>query len=97
MERKARRLSDLYGLHLHYKLGGHFHTPANLNDETLMNGTLVGGSDLSVNKMNVATRPSQKIFYFDKDKGINRESNLYLADPVRLTPDENGIYTAVTV
>ena len=38
-----------------------------------------------------------KIFYFDKDKGINRESNLYLADPVRLTPDENGIYTAVTV
>jgi len=97
LERKARRLSDLYGLQLHYKLGGHFHTPANLNDETLMNGTLVGGSDLSVNRMNVATRPSQKIFYFDKDKGINRESNLYLADPVKLTPDEHGIYTAVTV
>lgn len=96
LERKARRLSDLYGIQIHYKLGGHFHTPANLNDETILNGCLPGGSDLSINKMNVATRPSQKVFYFDPEHGINRESNLYLADPVKLTPDENGIYTAYT-
>jgi len=96
LERKARRLSDLYGVRIHHKLGGHFHTPANLADETILNGTIVGGSDLSINKMNVATRPSQKIFYFDPEHGINRESNLYLAEPVNLTPDSNGIYTAYT-
>lgn len=94
LERKARRLSDLYGMTIHYKLGGHFHTPANLSDETIMNGTLVGGSELSVNKMHVSSRPCQKIFYFDNTHGINRESNLYLDDRKVLTADENGIYTS---
>lgn len=96
LDRKARRLGDLYGMTIHYKLGGHFHSPANLNDETLLNGTMMGGSDLSVNKMMVATIPSQKIFYFDRNHGIHRESNLYLADKPVLTADENGIYTAYT-
>jgi len=94
LERKARRLSDLFGMTVHYKVGGHFHTPANLGDETIMNGTLVGGSELSINKMNVSSRPCQKIFYFDDKHGINRESNLYLDEPVVLTADENGIYTS---
>lgn len=94
LDRKARRLGDLYGMMIHYKLGGHFHSPANLNDETLLNGTMVGGSDLSVNSMRVATRPSQKIFYFDREHGIHRESNLYLADKTVLTADDNGIFTS---
>jgi hypothetical protein len=93
LDRKARRVDSLYGMKIHYKLGGHFHVPANLGDETILNGTMVGGSDLSVNKMQMATMPSQKIFYFDRDHGIHRESNLYLADPVILEPDEHGIYT----
>ena len=94
LDRKARRLGDLYGMQVHYKLGGHFHSPANLNDETLLNGTMVGGSDLSVNQMRTASLPSQKIFYFDKKHGINRESNIYLAVRNVLKPDDNGIYTA---
>ena len=94
LDRKARRLGDLYGMTIHYKLGGHFHSPANLNDETLLNGTMMGGSDLSINKMRVATTPSQKIFYFDKKHGIHRESNLYLAEKPVLKPDKNNIYTA---
>ena len=49
---------------------------------------------LSINQMTMATRPSQKIFYFDSEYGINRESNLYLSEPVKLVPDERGIYTA---
>jgi len=96
LDRKARRMDGLYNMKIHYKLGGHFHTPAELNDETLLNGTMMGGSDLSVNKMMVATRPSQKIFYFDPHHGIHRTTNIYLADPVKLTADENGIFTAYT-
>ncbi len=94
LDRKARRLGQLYNLMIDYKLGGHFHSPANLNDETLLNGTMVGGSDLSINSMRVATRPSQKIFYFDGIHGIHRESNLYLAEKPVLTADENGIFTS---
>jgi len=94
LDRKARRMDGLYGMQIHYKLGGHFHSPAELNDETLLNGTMIGGTDLSVNKMMVATRPSQKIFYLDDKHGIHRTTNLYLADRVTLTPDANGIFTA---
>ena len=94
LDRMARRLSDLYNVRIHFKLGGHFHVPSNLGDEILINGTMVGGSVLSVNKMWVTSRPSQKIFYFNKNYGIHRETNLHLADPMTLTVDENGIYTA---
>ena len=93
LNRKAQRLDSLYGMKIHYKLGGHFHVPSNLGDETIVNGTMVGGSDLSINKMQMACLPSQKIFYFDRDHGIHRESNVYLAEPVVLEPDEHGIYT----
>jgi len=96
LDRKARRLPKLYNMPIHLFLGGHFHSPANLNDETLLNGTMVGGSDLSVNKMRVASRASQKIFYQDRDNGLHRVSNIYLSEPPNLTADKHGIYTAHT-
>lgn len=95
LDRMARRLTDLYGMIINYKLGGHFHISASLNDdEILINGTIVGGSDLSINGMKIASRPSQKIFYFDQERGINRMTNIHLADKIALTADERGIYTA---
>ena len=97
LDRKARRLNNLYNMIINYMLGGHFHTSANLHDNIILNGSMVGGSDLSVNKMNTAELPSQKIFYFDGNHGIHRVSDIKLAEPVKLTPDENGIYTAYTV
>lgn len=97
LDRMARRMADLYGMPINYKLGGHFHISASLNsNEILINGTIVGGSDLSINAMQIASMPSQKIFYFDAMKGINRMSDLYLADSVALSADENGIFTAYT-
>jgi hypothetical protein len=74
---------------------GHFHQPASIGDsKVLLNGSLVGGSELSINRMGLTNLPSQKLFYFDKKHGINRETNLHLADPVQLEADENGIFTA---
>jgi len=93
IERMIRRLPDLYGMLIDYQLIAHFHEPANLNSRVYINGSLVGGSDLSINKMGLTNIPSQKIFYFHDKYGINRESDLYLADPIELTPDENNIYT----
>ena len=94
LERMFRRLPGLYDMIINYELVAHHHQPANLSDKILMNGSLVGGSDLSINKMGLTNLPSQKIFYFHHEKGINRESNLYLADAVKLEPDKNGIFTA---
>lgn len=97
LERMFRRLPNLYNMMIHYQLCGHHHQPANIGDsKILLNGSLVGGSELSINRIGLSNLPAQKIFYFDKKHGINRETNIHLADPVILDPDENGIYTAHT-
>jgi hypothetical protein len=94
LERMQRRLPDLYGMIIHYGLYGHHHTPVNVQDRLLINGCFPGGSDLSINQMSLGGVPSQKIFYFHSKKGINRESNLYLDEPVKLKKDKNNIFTA---
>jgi hypothetical protein len=81
---------------IHYNCVGHFHVTGNISDIILVNGTMVGGSALSINKMASSGIPSQKMFYFDKKYGINRESNLYLADRVDLKADRNGIFTPIS-
>ena len=93
LERMFRRLPDLYGMLIDYELCAHHHQPANLAGKIYMNGSMVGGSDLSIHKMGLTNIPSQKIFYFHHKFGINRESDLQLADPVKLTPDSAGIFT----
>lgn len=94
IDRQFRRMHDLFGVRVDVELIGHHHQHANLSDRVLVNGCLPGGSDLSINRMGVSSVPSQKIFYFDEHHGINRESNLYLAEPVILEHDEYGIATA---
>lgn len=94
LDRVSKRVHELYNMIIHYNLCGHHHIPCNIADRSIMNGCIPGGSDFSVNRLTAASRPSQKMFYFHPTFGINRESNLYLADPVQLSPDENGIYTA---
>jgi len=96
LDRKARRLPKLYNMPINFYLGGHFHSPASLDDETYINGTMVGGTDLTINKMRVASRPSQSIFYLDPKHGIHRYTNLYLSDTIKLKADSTGIYTAYT-
>jgi hypothetical protein len=96
LERMFRRLPDLYNMIIHYELVGHHHTPSNLADKIIMNGCLPGGSDFSVNKLHLSGLPSQKIFYFHPEHGINRETNLKLAEPITLQEDENRIFTNYT-
>ena len=94
LERMFRRLPNLYNMIVHYELVGHHHQPANIGDsKVLLNGSLVGGSELSINRMGLTNLPSQKLFYFDKRHGLNRETNLHLEDPVQLKADKNGIFT----
>ncbi len=96
LDRMTKRTTNMFNKPIAYTCCGHFHNPANINDSIIINGTMMGGNDLSINKMNLTTVPSQKMFYFHGRYGINRESNLYLADPVVLDADEFGILTPYT-
>ncbi len=94
LQRTAQRLPKLLTELVNYYIHGHFHTASNLNDgEIIGNGCFPGGSDLSVNKMSVSSRPSQKLFYLNIKGEIFHESNIYLADEPKLEMDDNGIYT----
>ncbi len=93
LDRDFKKMQILYNMIIHYQFVGHFHQPANITDQILINGSFPGGNEFSINQLGVATRPSQKLFYFDHDHGINRETNLYLNDQWELTADEDGIFT----
>jgi len=94
IERHFRRLHSLYNMIIDFELMAHFHNPSTLSNQVIINGSLVGGDDLSINKMGLTNLPSQKIFYFHPGKGmINRESSIYLDEPTILKPDKHGIYT----
>ena len=94
IERQFRKLTGLHNITVDYELMAHFHNPSTLSNQVFINGSLVGGDELSINKMGLNTLPCQKIFYFHKGKGmINRESSIYL-DVKRIPEvDTNGIYT----
>jgi len=96
MDRTYKALPNLYNMMVDLLLVGHRHTPSNLADQVIMNGSMMGGNPLSVNDMKVATRAGQDIFYFDLHHGINRKSTLHLEDRPRLTPDVNRILTPYT-
>lgn len=93
LERMYRRLPGLYGIMIHFMMVGHFHQPSEISEAILVNGCFPGGSDLSINKMQLKSRPIQKIFYFHDELGINRKSDIYLADIEEVEADVNGIYT----
>jgi hypothetical protein len=94
LERHYSRLHSLYGTIVDVELVAHHHQPLNICDRILMNGAFPGGSDMSINRMSITNIPSQKIFYFHPEHGINRESNLYLDNGVSLDYDDNNIYTS---
>jgi hypothetical protein len=96
LDRSVNKTSRMFNKVIHYNCVGHFHQTGNISDVILVNGTMVGGSDLSINKMASSGIPSQKMFYFDKKYGINRESNIYLADRIDLEADSNGIFTPIS-
>lgn len=94
LDRDFRKLNSLYNMIIHYEVIGHHHRAANLEDNIIINGCFPGGSDLSINKMSLASIASQKIFYFHPIHGSNRWSDLYLSKAPELKADETGVYTS---
>ncbi len=59
----------------------------------IMNGTFVGGSDLSINNMAEISESVQKTFIYNNEHGIHRTTDLYLSEPLNLKLDKENIYT----
>lgn len=52
---------------------GHHHNPGDVdspNGEKILNGTMVGGSNFSINQLHTTSRPSQWFFGINKEEGI---------------------------
>lgn len=96
LDRSVNKTSRMFNRVMDYTCVGHFHQPGNLSDTIFINGTMVGGSSLSINKMACSGRPSQEMFYFDNNHGINRKSTIYLADRIEMIADNNGILTPIS-
>ncbi|MES2208575.1 MAG: hypothetical protein V4515_00065 [Chloroflexota bacterium] len=80
------------GSPIHYFLFSHFHNPGSIcapGSEYFVNGSLIGGTEFSVNGLGRCDRPSQWLLGFHKDHGITHRWPLY-ADG----PGPEGSYTA---
>jgi hypothetical protein len=98
MERAGAKMQSMLGIPLDYVHAGHHHNeadwPANRVD-FLLNGSWVGGSDLSVNKMFRTSRPTQNLFFCHPQRGIVASYRVQLEDEVELQPDIRGVYKPV--
>lgn len=95
LDRMIRRIPNMTGIIPDYVLTAHNHMPGEtMGGQNIQNGCFPGGSNLSVNKMTLYSRPSQRIWYFHKEHGVNRATNLWLAPMPKLETDKNGIYTS---
>ncbi|NIW53232.1 MAG: hypothetical protein GWN17_13655, partial [Candidatus Korarchaeota archaeon] len=55
LDRTFHRINSLYGMRIHFMCSAHNHTPANIDGKIITNGSFVGGTDLSINKMSLAS------------------------------------------
>jgi len=97
VERDFWKITTMTGVRIDYGLYGHFHIQSNLGDMKLINGNLVGGTEYTISQLSVTSIPSQKIWYFHPEHGINREINVRLDERKILEPDEKGIFTPYTM
>ena len=94
-ERAGQRLESMLGATLDYVHAGHHHNEArwaNNRMEFLINGSWVGGSGFSVQKMLRVSRPVQNLFFCHPVRGVVSHYPIQLATLPELQADERGIW-----
>ncbi len=94
-ERAGQRLESMLGVVLDYVHAGHHHNEArwaNNRMEFLVNGSWVGGSDLSVRKLLRFSRPTQNLFFCHPKRGVVSHYPIQLDTLPKLSSDERGIW-----
>lgn len=95
VERAGARIQSMLGIPVDYVHLGHHHNeaawPSN-RMEYLMNGSWVGGSDLSVNRLFRTSRATQNLFFLHPRRGLVANYRLHLNDWEEVAADERGVY-----
>jgi len=89
LDRMANRFNTMVNTVIDYYCVAHSHQPVNINNRIIVNGTLVGGSTLSINRLSSSSIPNQKMFYLHPKHGIHRETNLFLDEVKQIIIQEN--------
>jgi len=96
MQRDHGKYMQLFGMNINYWHLGHFHNSAKIDvpfGEQIVNGTFVGGSELSVFKMKTKSQPKQVLFGFNGEQGITWKYDLLLDVAKPLEINNKGIFT----
>lgn len=70
---RLTKMLQAHGKTYKYLCLGHHHNPGDVdspNGEKILNGTMVGGSEYSINQLHTTSRPSQWFFGVNKKEGI---------------------------
>jgi len=70
---RLKQMLAAQGTFYRYLVLGHHHNPGDIDSpsgEKILNGTMVGGSDFSINTLHTSSRPSQWYFGISKERGI---------------------------
>lgn len=82
------------GQPIHYFLYSHFHNPGSIaspGGEYFVNGSLIGGTEFSVNSMGRADRPCQWLLGVHRDHGVTHRWPVYAEGPT-VSGEANGSY-----
>jgi len=94
-ERLGASAQSMFGIPISFIHAGHIHNEAKWSSNRvrfLINGSWVGGSDLSVNKMVRNSLPTQSLFFCHPRQGIAASYEIRLDDWTKMMTDSKGIY-----
>jgi hypothetical protein len=97
LQRDIGKYIQLFNMPVHFWHLGHHHNKATIDipyGEQIINGTFVGGSELSVLKMKTKSKPKQLLFGFNNNHGITWRYDINLTPMQNMEIDAKGIYTA---
>lgn len=96
-ERNTMRYANLTRLPVTYAHVGHNHKDATWPISMLRilaNGSVVGATSWSINKLQEGDLPTQNLAMLHQEQGLTWPLPVTLAEPDELVPDEAGIFTA---
>jgi len=96
--RQMEKLTNLFGLPISYNITAHYHQATSIplsRSRIIMNGSWVGGSPLSIDKMHTTDVPTQWCWRFHHKEGINNMNELRLREFKPLRPNKDGIFTPI--
>jgi len=96
IQRDMGKYNQMFGENINFWHTGHFHSACKIDipyGQQIVNGTFVGGSELSVLKMKTKSQPKQLLFGFNNARGKTWSYDIQLEPLTKLKMDENSIYT----